>query len=449
MFYYSSILFKMKYTALPAATFARNREEFAKRMKPNTIAVFHSNDLVSDNSDNMYRFTQDSNMYYLSGIDQEEVYLVIFPDAPNPDWKEMLFIRETNETIQIWEGWKYSKEEASAASGIKRVHFYGEFDTFFRRMASHFDGVYVAINEHERNALTTHSAQHKLAAKVRTEFPSHQVYKATPILEELRSVKSKEELAQMQTAIDITEKAFRRVLGFLRPGVWENQIEAEIQHEFLWNRATGAAYGSIIASGRNACVLHYVQNEAECKDGDLILMDFGAEYGNYSADLTRTIPVNGKFTDRQKAVYEACLRVFKGARNMLRVGTLLEEYHKEVGKLMTTELLGLGLITAEEVANENPDWPAYKKYFMHGTSHSLGLDTHDVANRYKPFKAGMVFTCEPGIYILEENIGIRIEDDILITEEGPVDLMKNIPIEVEEIEALMAEAAKKRLVPTF
>ncbi|MFN0201097.1 MAG: aminopeptidase P N-terminal domain-containing protein, partial [Bacteroidia bacterium] len=365
----------MKYNPLPKELFSQNRAEFMAQMKPNTIAVFHSNEQLSDNADGMYRFTQDSNMYYLSGIDQEEVYLVLFPDAPNPDWREMLFIKETNETIQIWEGWKYSKAEARAASGVKTIFFYQDFENVVRRMASHFDGAYLAVNEHERNALVSHTAAHRIAEKFRNEFPAHQIYRAAPILEALRSVKKPAEVAQMQVAMDITEKAFRRVLAFVKPGVNECEIEAEIQHEFLKNRATGPAYGSIIATGRNACVLHYVQNECECKDGDLLLMDFGAEYGNYSADLTRTIPVNGKFSERQKAVYNACLRVFKGARNMLRVGTLLEEYHKEVGKMMEKELLDLGLITAEQVATQNPDWPAYKKYFMHGTSHFLGLDT--------------------------------------------------------------------------
>ncbi|MBX7240135.1 MAG: aminopeptidase P N-terminal domain-containing protein [Bacteroidia bacterium] len=427
----------MKYSPLSSSFFKRNRANFAAAMKPNTIAVFHSNELLVTNADGNYRFTQNSNMYYLSGIDQEEVYLVLFPDAPNPDWKEMLFIRETSEHIQIWEGWKYSKEEARVASGIHRIYYYKEFETFLNRMASQCDGFYIDINEHERNAIEAQGPGQKIARKLRSWFPAHSLHRAAPILEGLRSLKDPEEVAQMQVAMDITEKAFRRVLGFVKPGVWENEIEAEIMHEFLRNRATGAAYDSIIATGKNACVLHYVQNEAQCKDGELILMDFGAEYGNYSADLTRTIPVNGRFSKRQRAVYDAVLRVMKAAKKMLIAGNYLEEYHREVGLLMQEELLELGLITSEQVKNQNPDWPAYKKYFMHGTSHFLGLDTHDVGNRYKPFQVGMIFTCEPGIYIPEEGIGIRLENNILITENGNTDMMGNIPIEADEIESLM------------
>lgn len=427
----------MKYTPLPAEFFVQNRAAFMAQMKPNTLAIFHSNELILTNADGAYTFSQNSNMYYLSGIDQEEVYLVLFPDAPNPDWKEMLFIRETNEHIQIWEGWKYSKKEAQDASGIAKVHFYKDFDTFLYRMASHADGFYVDINEHERNAIKAQGPGQAIAKMLRNEFPAHQIYRAAPILEGLRAIKSKHELTHLQTAIDITEKTFRRVAKFVKPGVYEYEIEAEIMHEFLRNRATGVAYGSIIASGRNACVLHYVENNKICNAGDMLLMDFGAEYGNYSADLTRTIPVSGRFTPRQKDVYNAVLRVMKQATAMLKVGNYLEEYHKAVGELMTEELLGLGLITKEQVATQNPDWPAYKKYFMHGTSHFLGLDTHDVGNRYKAFQAGMVFTCEPGIYILEENMGIRLENNILITEDGNIDLMANIPLEVEAIEDLM------------
>ena len=427
----------MKYSPLPPSLFQRNREKFIAQMKPRTLAVFHSNDLLADNSDSHYRFSQNSNMYYLSGLDQEEILLVLFPDAPNEKWKEMLFIRETNDHIRVWEGWKYSKEEARAASGIESVHFYGTFDAAIRRMASHFDGIYVDVNEHERNSLTTISAGHRLARKFREEFPAHQIYRSAPICESLRAVKEKEELVPMQEAMDITEKAFRRVLSFVNPGVYEYEIEAEIAHEFLRNRASGNAYDPIIASGANACVLHYTENKDICKDGELILMDFGAEYGNYSADLTRTIPVNGVYTSRQKEVYNAVLRVMRQATALLVPGTLIEDYHKEVGKIMEGELIGLGLISQKDVDEQPEDSPAYRKYFMHGTSHFLGLDTHDVGNRYKPIRAGMVFTCEPGIYIPDESLGIRIENDILVTDSGPVDMMANIPIEAEEIEELM------------
>ncbi|MEO0473102.1 MAG: aminopeptidase P family protein, partial [Bacteroidota bacterium] len=380
-----------------------------------------------------------SNTYYLSGLDQEEVILVLFPDAPLEKQKEMLFIRKTNEHIQIWEGWKYSKDEAKEASGVKNVMWYGQFEDNLRRLLPFAEKIYLDINENERGGSKTPTAAHRLAQMFQRDFPAHQIRRAFPILADLRAIKSEEEITQMQTACDITEKAFRRVLGFVRPGVHEFEIEAEIQHEFLRNRATGPAYSSIIASGKNACVLHYVENKAECQDGELILMDFGAEYGNYSADLSRTIPVNGVFSPRQKDVYNAVLRVMKAAREMLVVGNNLEDYHKSVGDLMTKELIGLNLITEEEVSKEDPDWPAYKKYFMHGTSHFLGLDTHDVGNRYAPFEAGMVFTCEPGIYIPEENLGVRIENDILITADGPKDLMARIPLEVDEIEKIMAK----------
>lgn len=433
----------MKYIAPASDLFTLNRKNFIKQMQPGAAAVFFSNDMLVTNADGHYLFTQNSNLYYLSGIDQEKTILFLFPDAPKPEWREILFVLKTNETIQIWEGWKYSIDEAREASGINTIRYADTFDGFIRAMISHCSGFYLDFNEHERNALVSTGAANRFADFLKSEFPAHAIHRAAPILEELRSIKSKWELVQLQEAIDITEKAFRRVLTMLKPGVTEYEIEAEVTHEFIRNRATGHAYTPIIASGYNACVLHYIENSRPCKDGDLILMDFGAEYGNYSADLTRTVPVNGKFTKRQKDVYNAVLRVHKAAVAMLKPGNLLEKYHGEVGKLMESELLGLKLISKTDIKNQDPAWPAYKKYFMHGTSHFLGLDTHDVGNRYKPFKEGMVFTCEPGIYIPEESIGIRIENDILISKKGPVDLMKNIPYEVEEIEALMQKAKKK------
>lgn len=428
----------MKYIAPPKDLFVRNRANFAAQMKPGTIAVFHSNDQYITNADGQYTFTQNSSLYYLAGLDQEEVILVLFPDAPRPEWKEILFIRETNEHIQVWEGWKYSKEEARAASGVETVFWFHEFDTQVRWLMSQCDGVYVDINEHERNGLIHETSGHRLAYKFRKEFPAHQLYRAAPIVEALRSIKQPEEIELLQTAINITADAFQRVLKFMKPGVMEYEVEAEILHEFIRQRGTGPAYGSIIASGGSACILHYVENNRECKDGDLILMDFGCEYANYSADLTRTIPVNGKFTQRQKDVYNAVLRVQKACTNLLRPGISLHQYHEKAGEFMTEELLGLGLLTQKEVDEAPKERPAYKKYYPHGTSHFLGLDTHDVGNRYTPFRAGMVFTVEPGIYIPEENIGIRIENNVLITDGDPVDLMAHIPREVEEIEALMA-----------
>lgn len=427
----------MKYNAPTKALFSGNRARFAAAMQPRHAAVFFSNEVLTVNADAHYRFSQNSNMYYLSGLDQEECILFLFPDAPKPEWKEVLFIRKTNETIQIWEGWKYSIEEAREASGIRAIRYVEEFEGFIRTVISHTQGFYLDFNEHERNGHAHAGPAHEFAQRLSGLYPGHGVLRAAPILERLRSIKSEEEIRQMREAISITEKAFRRILGYVKPGVMEYEIEAEIMHEFLRNRATGEAYGSIIASGRNACVLHYVLNNAPCKEGDVLLMDFGAEYGNYSADLSRSIPVSGRFSQRQKAVYNAVLRVMKAATQMLRPGTLLEEYHREVGRIMESELLGLGLLTKTDIENQNPDWPAYKKYFMHGTSHFLGLDTHDVGNRYEPMQPGMVFTCEPGIYILEENLGIRLENDILLTPDGNIDLMASIPLEADEIEDLM------------
>jgi len=428
----------MKYLAPPKELFIQNRSEFASRMQRNSIALFFANENIHSNSDGTFPFVQNSTFYYFSGIDQENAILLLFPDAPREDLKEILFITKTNEHIQIWEGWKYSQQEAQAASGIGTVKFLEEFDSLLMHLIGHANQVYLDFNEHDRTSAWIELPANRFAEKLRTRFPAHQILRAAPIADDLRSRKKPAEIVQMQEAMNITGSAFDRVLKFTKPGVWEYEIEAEIQHEFLRKRATGPAYGSIIASGRNACVLHYVLNNAQCQDGDVILMDFGAEYGNYSADLSRSIPVNGKFTQRQKDVYNAVLRVMKTATAMLVPGNTLMAYHEKVGEHMTEELLKLGLLTTEEVKNQNKDWPAYKKYFMHGTSHFLGLDTHDVGNRYAAFSPGNVFTCEPGIYILEENLGIRIENDILITANGPVDLMKDIPREVEEIETLMA-----------
>ncbi len=428
----------MKYLPLPATFFISNRERFMAQMKPNTLAIFHSNDLVADNSDSHYKFTQNSNMYYLSGLDQEEIILVLFSDPPTEKWKEVLFIKETNEHIQIWEGWKYSKKEASDASGIDQVFFYDQFEEIMLRMISHVDGIYLDINEHERNVLPTRTAAHRIAEWVTGRFPAHQLLRANPILAALRALKADEEIKQMKEAIAITDKAFRRVLGYVKPGVYEFEIEAEVTHEFIRNRASGHAYEPIIASGKNACVLHYTDNDNICNAGDLILMDFGAEYGNYSSDLTRTIPVDGRFTQRQKDIYRAVHSVMRYATTLLVPGTLLEDYQKQVGEYMQEQLLLLGLISQRDIDKQENNSPAYKKYFMHGTSHFLGLDTHDVGNRYKPLQAGMVFTCEPGIYIPDEGIGVRLENDILVTENGPVDLMEHIPLEIEEIEELMS-----------
>lgn len=430
----------MRYQAPPSTFFARNRQAFARRMAPQTLAVFHSNDRVTANADATYPFTQDSNMYYLSGIDQEQCMLVIFPDAPKPAWKEVLFIRKTDPLIQVWEGWKYSKEEARAASGVQTVMYYEEFDQMITRLAAHVQEIYVDLNEHSRQHTRDGGPTNRTIQYFRSRFPLHPLLRAWPIVEELRVIKAEEELTQIRKACEITGKAFHRVLRTLQPGMMEYEVEAEIAYEFLRNGATGPAYETIVASGKHACILHYTQNDQPCKDGDLVLMDFGAEYAHYSADLTRTIPVNGRYTPRQKEVYLAVLRVMQQAKALLQPGTLLDEYQQAVGSIMEKELVDLGLLTPKEVREQDKEAPAYRKYFMHGTSHFLGLDTHDVGNRYEPLQAGMVLTCEPGIYIPEEQLGVRIENDILLTHNGPVDLMADIPIEPDEIEALMHQA---------
>lgn len=409
-------------------------------MKPKSIAVFNSNDVYPISADSTLPFEQHRDIFYLSGADQEETILVLFPDAMNAKHIEVLFVRETNEHIAIWEGAKLTKEKATEVSGIESIYWLSDFDKVFFDLMTESDTVYFNTNEHYRQAVETQTREDRFIAKCKKEYPAHQYAKSNPILQNIRGVKESEEIELMQTACNITEKGFRRLLGFVKPNVWEYEIEAELLHEFVRNRSKGFAYTPIIASGNNANVLHYIENNQQCKSGELILMDVAAEYANYSSDLTRTIPVNGKFTERQAAVYNAVLNVKKEATKMLVPGTFWAEYHKECGKVMTSELLGLGLLDKADVQNENPDWPAYKKYFMHGTSHHIGLNTHDYGELKTPMKANMVFTVEPGIYIPEEKMGIRIEDDVVIQESGaPFNLMENIPIEVEEIEDLMAK----------
>ncbi len=407
-------------------------------MRPKSIAVFNSNDIYPIGADSTLPFEQDRDLFYLSGADQEETILLLFPDAMDAKHREILFVRETNDHIAVWEGAKLTKEKATEVSGIETVYWLTEFDKIFFDLMTEADTIYFNTNEHYRQAVETQTREDRFIEKVKKEYPAHQWAKSNSILQNIRGIKEPEEIELMQRACDITEKGFRRVLEFVKPGVWEHEIEAEYLHEFIRNRSKGFAYSPIIASGNNANVLHYLENNKQVKDGDMILMDLAAEYANYSSDMTRTIPVNGRFTARQKEVYSAVLRVKDEATKMLVPGTLWAEYHKEVGKLMTSELIGLGLLDKADVQNENPDWPAYKKYFMHGTSHHIGLNTHDYGELKKPMKANMVFTVEPGIYIPAEGMGIRLEDDVVIQEKGePFNLMRNIPIEIEEIEELM------------
>lgn len=430
----------MKYASINSALFVSNRMNFVSSMKPMSLAVFNSNDIYPVSADATLPFYQHRDIFYLSGVDQEESILVISPWSSNEAHKEVLFLKETNEHIAIWEGEKLTKDKAFGVSGIKTVYWLQDFERVFKQMMTEVDTVYLNTNEHLRADTTVETREDRFIKKFKADYPAHLVARSAPIMHKIRSVKNDIELELMQKACDITKSGFERILKFIKPGVWEYEIEAEFIHEFIRNRSKGFAYTPIVASGKNACVLHYIENNQQCNAGDVILLDVGAEYANYSSDMTRCVPVNGRFTDRQKQVYNAVLHVKMGAQKMLRPETNLNEYHKEVGKLMEEQLLKLKLIDQTDIKNQNPDWPAYKKYFMHGTSHYLGLDTHDVGPWNEPIKAGMVFTCEPGIYIPEEGLGIRIEDDLVVQEHGdPFNLMGSIPIEAEEIETLMNE----------
>lgn len=427
----------MKYKPLSNRLYIQNRYKLKERLEPKSIAIFHSNDIMPTNADGTMKFRQNNDLFYLTGIDQEESILILCPDFPDQTMREILFVRETNEHIAVWEGHKYTKEEAKEASGIENIKWTSDFESVLNTLMALSNHVYLNTNEHLRAAVEVESRNARFISYCKKRYPLHQYHRAAPIMQYLRSIKEKEEIAQLQIACDITEKGFRRVLSFVKPGVTEYEIEAEYIHEFIRNKSRGFAYEPIIASGASACILHYVENKAECKNGELILFDVGAEYGNYNADMSRTIPVNGKYTKRQREVYDAVLRVQREAFKLLRPGVTIQDYHKEVGLIMQEELVGLKLITKTDIKKQDPASPAYKKYFMHGTSHHLGLDVHDVGTMYEPISAGMVFTVEPGIYIQEEGLGIRLENNILIEEDGFRDLMKTIPIEAEEIEELM------------
>ncbi len=429
-----------RYSLIDKQLFVQNRINFAKALEENTLAIFNANDLMPTNADGTMPFRQNSDLFYLTGVDQEETMLLIYPDAPEDKFKEILFLRETSEEIALWEGEKLTKAQAREVTGIQEIRWLDEFYTTLHTLASCCDGFYLNTNEHYRAEIKVESRDARFINWCKKMYPLHTYHRAAPIMQQLRAVKSQIEIDLIQEACNITEKGLRRILSFVKPGVMEYEIEAEYSHEFLKNRSRGFAYAPIIASGKNACVLHYIENAQPCKEGDLLLMDVGAEYANYAADMTRTIPVSGKFTARQRQVYQAVRRVMLQAIDILKVGNIWNEYHEAVGEFMTKELVDIGLLTMDEVNNQSKEKPAYKKYFMHGTSHHLGLDVHDLGDRYRRFTAGMVFTCEPGIYIREENIGIRLENDILITKSGNEDLMKNIPIELEEIEELMNQS---------
>ncbi|MDW7695483.1 aminopeptidase P N-terminal domain-containing protein [Flammeovirgaceae bacterium SG7u.111] len=427
----------MKYAPIDNSLFIKNRKNLAKEMKPNSIAILNSNDIMPTSADGVMPFKQHSDIFYLSGINQEESVLVVFPDAREEKHREILFLKETSELIAIWEGAKYTKQQARETSGVPTVYWLSSMNDVLTRLVYEAERIYLNTNEHLRAGEDVETRDARFIKWCKEKFPLHEYERLSPIMHHLRVIKSETEVELIKHACGITKKGFERVLKFVKPGVWEYEIEAEMMHEFLRNRSRGSAYEPIIASGSDSCVLHYISNAKQCQDGDVLLMDFGAEYANYASDLTRTIPVSGKFTERQKAVYNAVLRVMKQGIQMLVPGNNLIDYTADVQKIMEEELIELGLFTAEDVKNQKRGKPLFRKYFMHGVSHHLGLDVHDYGSRARKFEDGMVFTCEPGIYIREEGIGVRIENDILINGNSPVDLMADIPIEADEIESIM------------
>ncbi|MEY3433312.1 MAG: hypothetical protein RL131_1248 [Bacteroidota bacterium] len=417
--------------------FVENRKRFVAQMEKNSIAIFNSNDEVPSNGDALYPFKQNSDLYWLTGIRQEDTMVVLFPDNPDKKYREFLVLVRPNELKEKWDGKRHRADEATALSGIKTIVWLDSLDGLLQPMIHLADTIYLNTNEHDRKANLLAVRDYRYAQEMQARYPLHHYKRSARIMRDLRAIKSQLEVAVVEKAIDITDKTFRRLLKFIKPGVWENQIEAEIYHEFMMNGSAGPAYGSIIASGDRARTLHYVANNQECKDGELVLMDFGAEYGGYCADLTRTVPVNGKFTRRQKNIYNACLHIHDYAKSLLKPGMTIVKYHDMVGDEATLQFLKLGLLKKSDVKNENPENRAYRKYLYHGISHHLGIDVHDLGTKTSPIQPGMVFTVEPGIYIEEEQTGVRIENNIWITRSGNVDLMKNIPIKAEEIEQLM------------
>jgi len=427
----------MKYEPIANKVFYTNRKKFCSELKENSLVLINSNDEFPRSGDQNHLFKQNADLFYLSGTDQEQSILLLFPDCPNPLYKEVLFLRQTNELIAVWEGHKYTREEAEKASGIKTILWLQELDAILSSVIFYAENIYLNTNENDRYQHTVPYRDMRFIQQIREKYPLHQYLRAAPIFRNLRAIKSQEEVELISKACNITRDAFFRVLKYVKPGVAEYGIEAEIIHEFIRQRGTGHAYSPIIASGINATILHYNDNNQICRPGDVILMDFGAEYANYNADMSRSIPVNGRFTPRQKEVYNSVMKVMKEATQLLQAGTIWNTYHEEVGKIMTSELIKLGLLDRHDVEKQNPAMPLYKRYFMHGASHHLGLDMHDFAGRYTPFAAGNVLTVEPGIYIPAEGLGIRLENNILITENGNIDLMADIPLEAEHIEELM------------
>jgi Xaa-Pro aminopeptidase len=432
----------MKYLPLNPQIFKQNRQRFIKEMQPDSIAIFVSNDEIPSNGDAIYTFKQNSDLYWLTGIVQEDSVLVLFPDHPDPKYREVLILVRPNELKEKWDGKRLRANEGKNISGIDTVIWLDTSDALIQVWIHLAKNIYLDTNENDRKSSLLQTREYRYVEETRKRYPLHQYFRAATILKELRAVKMPEEVVVIQHAIDITANAFMRVMKFLRPGVFEYEVEAEIQHSFLSQRATGPAYGSILASGENACILHYISNNAECRDGDLMLMDFGADYGGYNADLTRTIPVNGKFSKRQKQVYNACLHLHQFAKALLKPGITINAYHILIGKEADIVFQKIGLLSKSDVKNSSPENPAYWKYLYHGISHHLGIDVHDLGPRTEPLRAGMVLTVEPGIYITEEKMGVRIENNVWLTKTGNKDLMKDIPIKAEEIEAFMKRKAQ-------
>ncbi len=431
----------MRYVQLPATVFQANRERLIAQLPAGALAILNSNDIMPTNADGTLGFCQNSDLYYLSGVDQEDTILLLFPTARDPKRREILFVRETSDLIAVWEGAKLSKEGARAVSGVQTVMWSGDFQRVLRDLMLEAEVVYLNLNEHLRADNPVQTRDQRCGEELRRRFPLHSYARLAPILTRLRMIKSPAEVDAIREATATTAAGFARLLHFVRPGVQEFEVEAELMHEYLRGRSRGFSYPPIIASGANACVLHYVENNATCADGELLLLDVAAEYANYHSDMTRTIPVNGRFTPRQRAVYDAVLRVLRACSALLRPGVLPADYQKEAGQLMEAEIIGLGLIDAEAVKNQDPDQPLYRKYFMHGMSHHIGIDVHDVNDPGLPFAAGMILTVEPGIYIREEALAVRLENLIVIGENSNEDLMQNVPIEADEIESLMQNGA--------
>jgi len=429
----------MRYGPIDPQLFVENRRRFRELLPPSSLAIFNANDILPTNADGTLPLKQNTDLFYLSGVDQEETILLICPDAALEKYREILFLRETSEHILVWEGYKLTKEQGREVSGIRTVMWLEQFPAVLAALMNEAEYVYLNANEHIRSVVEVETRDARFIKDLQARYPLHQYRRAAKLLHQLRAIKSPEEIRLMRRAAEITGNAFRRVLGFVQPGVWEFEIEAEILHEFVRSGSRGPAYTSIIGSGDSATILHYISNDRQCQDGDVLLLDFGAEYANYAADLSRSIPVSGTFSPRQRQVYEAVLRVFKFAKTRLVPGNNIEAYHKEVGEVMEQELIKLDLLNASDVRNQDPDAPLYKKYFPHGTSHYLGLDVHDVGYKYRTFEPGMVYTNEPGIYIREEKLGIRLENDFLITATGNEDLMADIPLELTDIERLMRQ----------